>query len=130
MKIRAQVFRAALFCLSIAFLVSCTKKGQDSQIELADGTSVKAAANETLRVNITSEPPSLDWSKSTDRTSAHVQLNIMEGLVAYDFADKDLGLKPALALKWEPSNNAKTWKFTLRQGVKWTDGVDHLLRRR
>lgn len=122
------VLRAAVLCLSSVLffgsLISCTKKGQDVEVQLADGTSVKAAHNETLRVNITTEPPTLDWSKSSDTTSAEVQMNIMDGLVEYDFSDKELGVKPALALKWEPSNNARTWKFTLRQGVKWTDGVE------
>ncbi len=119
-----KVLRAAIVCLSLVFITSCTKKGQDVVVQLADGTSVKAANNETLRVNLTTEPPTLDWDKSSDTTSSHVSMNLMEGLVEYDFNDKELGLKPSLALKWESSNSARTWKFTLRQGVKWTDGVE------
>ncbi len=93
--------------------VSCTKKKKgDYGLDPA----------ETLRVNLTTEPPSLDWSKSTDTTSSHVQDNIMEGLVEYNFADPDLGLEGALAEKWEATNNAQTWTFKLRKGVKWTDG--------
>lgn len=32
--------------------------------------------------------------------------------------------KPDLATAWEASTDAKTWTFTLRQGVKWNNGAD------
>lgn len=100
----------------ITLLSGCTKKGSG----LDYGLDVK----ETLRVNLLSEPPSLDWSKSTDTTSSMVEMNIMEGLVEYDLKDPNLGLIPALATEWKPSDGAKTWTFTIRKGVKWTDGVE------
>ena len=100
----------------VALLSGCTKKGSG----LEYGLDVK----ETLRVNLLSEPPSLDWSKSTDTTSSMVEFNIMEGLVEYDLKDPNLKLIPALATEWTPSDGAKTWTFTIRKGVKWTDGVE------
>ncbi len=96
------------------FASSCTKK-QSTQYGLKN--------EETLKINITTEPPSLDWSKSTDTTSALIQDNIMEGMVEYNFEDPDLGLKPALAKEWNSTNKAQTWTFTLRDNVKWNDGV-------
>ncbi len=42
---------AASLCFSALLLSSCTKRGKDVDVQLADGTSVKAAYNETLRVN-------------------------------------------------------------------------------
>lgn len=109
--------RAILMSLVMLTLVSgCTKKGSG----LDYGLDVK----ETLRVNLLTEPPSLDWSKSTDTTSSMVQFNIMEGLVEYNLSDPELGLIPALATEWKPSEGAKVWTFTIRKGVKWTDGVD------
>jgi oligopeptide transport system substrate-binding protein len=78
----------------------------------------------TLRVNISTEPPSLDWNKSTDATSAQIQDNFMEGLVEYNFEDPELSLISAIASKWEPTNNAQTWTFELKKNVKWTDGVE------
>jgi len=102
--------------LPVLFGISCTKK--KSSVEY--GLDV----TETLRINISQEPPSLDWSKSTDTTSALIQMNIMEGLVEYDLADAELGLIPGLATEWFPSDQAKKWTFTLRKGVLWTDGVE------
>jgi len=102
--------------VSIVLMVSaCTKKS---------GLEYGLDVNDTLRVNIEQEPPSLDWSKSTDTTSALIEMNIMEGLVEYNLADPELGTAPALATEWKGSDNARVWTFTLRQGVKWTDGVE------
>lgn len=95
--------------------LSCTKK---------DKADYNLSLSETLRINLTTEPPTLDWIKSTDTTSAQVQENIMEGLVQFDYEDPELKLLPALATEWSPSEKGRVWTFTLRQGVKWTDGQD------
>jgi oligopeptide transport system substrate-binding protein len=100
--------------LALSF-IGCTKKSG-----LEYGLDVK----DTLRVNLTSEPPSLDWSKATDTTSSNVTNNIMDGLTEYNLNDPDLGVVAALATEWKPSENARVWTFTLRKGVKWTDGVE------
>lgn len=100
------------------FLVSaCTKKGGG---KLEYGLNVE----DTLRINVTQEPPTLDWSKSTDTTSSLIENNIMEGLTEYDLTDPDLKVIPALATEWKATNNARTWTFKMRSGVKWTDGVE------
>ena len=110
-------FRSSQLLLSVFalafFTQACTKKASldyDLKVE------------ETLRINLNQEPPSLDWSKSTDTTSSLIEVNIMEGLVEFDLNDPELGVKPALAESWTPSNSSQTWTITLRKGVKWTDG--------
>lgn len=103
-----------IFVFSFSFL-SCTKKRQsDYGLDLAT----------TLRINIMTEPPSLDWNKSADTTSALVLLNIMEGLVQYKPSDPQLGLVPGLATEWRGEENNRIWYFKLRPGVKWSDGKD------
>ncbi len=79
---------------------------------------------ETLRINIDTEPPTLDWTKSTDSVSNKIHVNIMEGLAGYNLADPELSLLPGLAESWEASEKAKVWTFKIRSGVKWTDGVE------
>ncbi len=120
-----------LLCLSIS-LFSCTKKTPGGiEVEIPGLGKTSLSPKETLRVNLETEPPTLDWNKSTDTTSSQVLVNVMEGLVEYDIYDPKMNLVPALASKWESSNDSKKWKFTLRQDVKWTDGVpftaQHLL---
>lgn len=99
-----------------AGMIGCTKKNA----HLEYGLDVK----DTLRINLMTEPPSLDWSKATDTTSSMVLNQIMDTLVAFNLGDPELGLIPSLATEWAPSEGGKVWTFTLRKGVKWTDGVD------
>lgn len=106
------------------FLAGCTSRSSSVNVETADGRKLQLKASETLRINLTSEPPTLDWNKATDTTSSQVLNNVMEGLVAYNLADKELALVPALATEWKPSEKARVWTFKIRQGVKWSDGVD------
>ena len=55
----------------------------------------------TLRVTISVEPPTLDWNKATDVTSSLIIDNIMEGLVDCDFSQSVPRALPALAEKWD-----------------------------
>lgn len=73
-----------------------------------------------LRLNISGEPPTLDWTLATDNTSFHVITNLMDGLTAFD---KDLKPIPAIAKKWNISNNGRRYTFYLRTDVNWTDGA-------
>jgi oligopeptide transport system substrate-binding protein len=97
-----------------AMALGCTKKNSND--------NAGYNPSETLRLNLTTEPPSLDWSKSTDTTSALIQYNIMEGLTEYNLEDPELSLVPALAEKWEANKDASEWTFQIREGVKWSDG--------
>src|ERR1700678_507751 len=98
----------------LALSIGCTKKS------LPYGLDIK----ETLRVNILQEPPTVDWDKSEDSASHTVELNIMDGLVGIDYHDPELATIPDLATEWQSSPDARTWTFTLRKGVHWTDGVE------
>src|SRR5699024_8789425 len=60
-----------------------------------------------------------DLSKATDTLSFNTLMNTQEGLYRLDKKGKP---KPALAVKTEKSNNGKTYDFTLRKGVKWSNG--------
>ena len=43
-----------------------------------------AVEDKTLRIAVTTEPPTLDWSLATDGVSFNVLTNIMEGLTQYN----------------------------------------------
>ena len=100
--------------LVVLFSPSCFKKKQSLY------TNYKL--EESFRYPILSEPPTLDWSKSSDTTSSLVIQNLMEGLTEYDFSGDFVRLKPALAKSWTSSKDKKIWHFTLRDKVLWTDG--------
>lgn len=109
------MIRTCTFSLSLLLFTSaCLEKRsvQDYGLPL----------NETLRIQLPSEPPTLDWNLSTDTASSLILYNLMEGLTEIDFEDKDLRPKPALASHWETSDG-KTWRFILKPDVYWSDGV-------
>jgi peptide/nickel transport system substrate-binding protein len=49
-----------------------------------------------------------------------VSAKVTEGLLCYDF---DLNPRPQLASAWAVSDDARTFTFRLRPGIKWHDGV-------
>ena len=75
---------------------------------------------QTLVVGILTDPVSLDPHRATDLVSAAVVGNVCEPLVRY----RPDGSRPqaALATTWA-SADARTWTFTLREGVRFHDGA-------
>ncbi len=73
----------------------------------------------TLRINVGTEPPGLDWQVETDSTSFDVVSNLMTGLTQYT---PELTAAPACAKSWDVLDGGKTYIFHLRDDVYWTDG--------
>jgi oligopeptide transport system substrate-binding protein len=72
-----------------------------------------------FRVNLGTEPPSLDWSLATDHVSFNVISNLMVGLTEFD---KDLKPAPVIAKSWDFQDGGKRIVFHLRDDVQWSDG--------
>jgi oligopeptide transport system substrate-binding protein len=77
------------------------------------------ATDQTLVMNISTEPPSLDPDLASDTTSMKVINNIFEGLVTIDMQGNPL---PAEAASWDVSTDGLTYTFHLRGTDKWTNG--------
>lgn len=73
----------------------------------------------TLRLNLGSEPPSLDWHVSVDSTSFDVVSNLMVGLTQYR---EDLSCAPSCAHSWDVTDQGRRYVFHLRKDARWTDG--------
>ncbi|MBC78703.1 MAG: ABC transporter substrate-binding protein [Chloroflexi bacterium] len=71
-----------------------------------------------FRLNF-SDPPTFDPALVTDTTSASIIVEIFSGLVTLN---KDLEIIPDLAESWEVSDDAKTYRFNLRKGIKFSNG--------
>ncbi len=84
-----------------------------------DASSRAPPAGE-LRINLGTEPPTLDWARATDSISFLVIEQIMQGLTRLG---PDLRSEPALAERWEVSPDARTYTFHLRADVRWSDGA-------
>jgi oligopeptide transport system substrate-binding protein len=78
------------------------------------------SAPRTLQINLGTEPPTLDWTRATDSVSITVIEQLMRGLTQLG---PDLQPVPALAERWDVSEDGLRYTFHLRRGVQWTDGV-------
>lgn len=73
-----------------------------------------------LRINLGTEPPTLDWTRATDNVSITVIEQLMRGLTQLD---PELKPAPALAERWDVSGDGLRYTFHLRTDVRWSDGV-------
>lgn len=74
-----------------------------------------------VRMNIGSEPDSLDpWQSAASDTEA-IMHNVFEGLCLYNEKGEII---PGLAESWDISEDGLTYTFHLRQGVKFHNGDD------
>ncbi len=73
----------------------------------------------TLRLALSDDATSLDPHVAGLAINNRLLNNIYEGLVR---RDKDFNIVPSLAVSWSQPD-AKTWRFRLREGVKFHDGA-------
>ena len=90
----------------------------------AMGPSAADAADQpkpggTLRVGLTTSPPTLDFVFSTTVVTRQVGIHVFEGLVTFDDRYQVI---PQLAESWKASEDGKTYTFQLRKGVKFHTG--------
>lgn len=86
---------------------------------LAAGLALPAAAQSVLRV-----VPHADL-KTLDPVAVSVTITRMHGLMSYEtlFAwDSALQPKPQMVDTWSASDDGLTWRFTLREGLRFHDG--------
>ncbi|MEU0569562.1 ABC transporter substrate-binding protein [Nonomuraea sp. NPDC005983] len=82
------------------------------------GQAAKAGA---LSVGFVAEPANLDFTSTEGAAIPQALLvNVYEGLVKLD---QDGKIQPLLAEKWDVSPDRKTYTFTLRKGVTFTNGA-------
>lgn len=89
-------------------------------IAVGTATMVPAAAATILRRAGPAEPASLDPHKSAGIPEQIVELDLFEGLTAYDAGTHVI---PGVASNWDTSADGLTWTFHLRADAKWSDGT-------
>ena len=102
---------------------SSTASGsQTSESSASNESQSETSGEETVvRMNIGSEPDSLDpWQSAASDTDA-IFHNVFEGLCLYNEKGEII---PGLAESWEISEDSLTYTFHLRQGVKFHNGDD------
>ena len=107
---RRFVIAAAVLAASLG-LAACSG-GSSGASESSGSTLIFGRNQDAVR---------LDPAVVTDGMSLNVARVTMDGLTGYALGSFDI--EPALATSWTVSPDGKTWKFTLRHGVKFQDGT-------
>lgn len=110
----AFLFSLVLF-LSM-FLTACGGGDGDDTAKESDGNK---EAKQDLRINISTEPPSLNPGLAEDSTSGTVLRQVFEGLTRINLDNKP---ENAMAEDIKVSDDQKTYTFTIRDDAKWTNG--------
>ncbi|RUT47944.1 peptide ABC transporter substrate-binding protein [Paenibacillus anaericanus] len=126
MKKNKSLLLLLTFVLAIGTLLSACGSNDNASSGGNNGTNTggntgeateKLAADQTLRINLSAEPPTFDPGQAQD-SQANTVLNLMyEGLTRIDDSGQAV---PAAAEKWEVDGTKYT--FHLRQGATWSNG--------
>src|SRR4051794_11191666 len=103
----------AALALTVALLAGCSS---GAGVDVGGGDAAKGGV---LRAAIGGEPDQLDPHKTSAYYSFQVLENVYDTLVE---PDTELQMRPSLATEWRTSDDQLTWTFTLREGVKFSDG--------
>lgn len=103
--------------MAVVLLISgCTPKDENKGTETGESG---AATSKVFRMNISTEPPTLDPAQSQDQVSFTVLNGLYEGLTRKDENGQNV---PGIAEKWDISEDGKTYTFHLRTDAKWSNG--------
>ncbi|HEY2058792.1 MAG TPA: ABC transporter substrate-binding protein [Amycolatopsis sp.] len=108
--------RAALIGLAGALAVSLTGCAQSQRDQAGGGGS-----GGTMVFGDTGNPKMFDPAFNDDGETFRITRQMLDTLIQNKPGTAEL--EPSLATKWEPSNDSKTWTFTLKSGVKFSDGT-------
>ena len=112
---------AAVLLLSLSLSACANTAGTGASGSTASGNTGSAQLRDTFTFGIATEVYNLDPFTSTTADARAVYFNIYEGLTE---VTTDGQFVPCLASDIEMSDDAKTYTFTLRDGVKFHNGND------
>ena len=108
-----------LVCLSL-FLISCSElEKPKSEPFFADAPPPQ---KKEFRWSNGKLPKSFDPALASAPPETDIIRAVFDGLTDTD--SKNLQVIPAIAEKWESSDDFKTWTFHLRKNAKWSNGED------
>jgi len=84
------------------------------------GTPTALAADRPITIAINADPRSTEPGVNRDDATDAVMTHVVETLVT--FRD-DLSIAPLLAERWAVEDGGRTYRFTLRKGVRFHDGT-------
>ncbi len=111
--------RSAIFLLTFLLVISLTSGCSTSRQAAKTGESGKSKTKDSMVYNLGAEPQSLDPALCSEIPGDQVIYNNFEALVRHD---ENNVIEPAIAEKWETSDDGLVWTFKIRDSAKWYDG--------
>ncbi|MBU5268007.1 peptide ABC transporter substrate-binding protein [Virgibacillus proomii] len=108
--------------LFVVALAACTAKkgaGEESKDNGKQNATEESVDKKVLKLNNGREPTSFDPAIGFDNVSWNALNNLMEGLTRLG---DDHQPQPAIAEKWDVSEDGKTYTFYLRKDANWSNG--------
>ena len=112
--------KATPFAVLTVAALALTACAQSDRKDSESDTGSSAGGNSTFTFGAAGAPKVMDPFYATDGETFRVTRQMFEGLVGIKAGSAEV--EPELAEKWEPDASGTNWTFTLRTGVKFTDG--------
>lgn len=101
-------------------LVACSNSNNETREGESNQTDAVEYRNE-LNIAITAQPPTLDTAQTVSAVALDIAGNIYQQLFQLD---ENYNPTPVLAESYEVSEDGKTYKINLREGVKFHNGEE------
>ena len=118
-KIIALVLTLAL-SLSMLFGLAACKDGTKDPTNPATPDGSKTLAD-AISVQVGGNPETIDPALNSAVDGGNMLITLYETLL---IIDKDNNVQPGQAEKYDVSPDGLTWTFTMRDGLKWSDGTE------
>ena len=105
-------------------MVACGNKAASTESSSTGEAPAVATTKEdktTLNIWMSSEPAHIDPALNSSVDGGCLAVNSFEGLMRYNEAGE---LEPACAESYEVADDGLTYTFTMRDGLKWSNGDD------
>ncbi len=104
--------------LALALSFGCTKKAEDSQVQLAPSNGKKVFYHYRR-----GEFKSVDPQRQFDEMSAQIVRSVFDTLLQYDYLKRPYTLMPSLLESMPEKKGGTTYLFHVRHGVKFQDNA-------
>ena len=112
------LFKSISYILVVCLSIGCSQK-PDNVTKYSITNQPKLSSSNLLRIDINTEPPSLDPQIMQDAVSARVVYDLFAGLIDFDQSSTPI---PGMAKSWDISPDGKIYTFYLRDDLKFSDG--------